>query len=126
MLQHGLVKSLALSLGVALTLTAFQGCSYMKDRGHDALQMADIGVMVSKKPYAALYACGFGAVSLGAGKCDGYFAGWGGDTVGINRHYYRTIGLGPWSYSEVGWGDEFDQANPIPSSNGTPGWSDGL
>jgi hypothetical protein len=51
-------------------------------------------------------------VSFGAGKCDGGFVGWGGDRVGVTRHYYRTLGLGPWSYSEVGWGDDFDPDAP--------------
>jgi hypothetical protein len=112
MSQYGLVKRLALGLAVVIASVAVQGCAYMKDRGRDALQMADIGVMTSKKPYGAFYVCGFGIVALGAGKCDGYFYGWGGDTFGVRRHYYRTLGLGPWSYSEVGWGNTFDPAKP--------------
>jgi len=111
-LQYRSVKRVVLGLGLVLTFTAAQSCSYLEDRGRDALQMADIGAMVSGKPYAALYACGAGVVALGAGKCDGYFAGWGGDRIGVSRHYYRTLGLGPWSYSEVGWGDEFDPGKP--------------
>jgi hypothetical protein len=106
------VKGLVLVAATLIAAVATQSCSYMGDRGRDALQMADLGVMVSEKPYGAFYMCGLGIISLGAGKCDGYFYGWGGDRVGVTRHYYRTLGLGPWSYSEVGWGDNFDPAKP--------------
>jgi hypothetical protein len=99
---------------VALLLTAAlastQGCAYLADRGRDAAQIADIGLTVSSKPYAAFYVCGAGIVAFGAGKFDGQFLGWGGDKFGMQRHYFRTLGLGPWSYSEVAWGDDYDPA----------------
>jgi len=99
-------------LALALSLLAAPGCAYLGDRCRDAAQIADLGVMVSSDPYAAFYVCGAGVVAFGAGKCDGQFIGWGGDRIGMQRHYYRTLGLGPWSYSEVGWGNEYDPDKP--------------
>ncbi len=112
MLHCKTAKPLTACVGIALLVISLQGCAYLKNRGHDALQMADIGLTFSAKPYFSTYLCGFSVISFGAGKMDGHFLGWGGDTVGWQRLYHRDIGLGPWSYSEIGWGDQVDPAKP--------------
>lgn len=112
MQSHGIVRRVGVCLGVALVLMTLQGCTYMKNRGDDALQVADIGLTFSNRPYLSAYVCGFGAISFGAGSFDGHFLGWGGDAVSWQRLYHRDIGLGPWSYSEIGWGDSLDPQKP--------------
>jgi len=84
----------------------------MHDRGADALDMFDIGVTWTSKPYGSLSACALGLASIGAGMVDGHFFGIGGGRAGVMRHYQRNLGLILWSYDEVGWGDEVDPNDP--------------
>lgn len=100
-----------LCLGL-IVLAGLQGCSYLRHRGDDAMEMFDIGVTWSKKPYGSGNACLLGLGSIGAGRLDGQFAGIGGGRAGVMRHYYRTIGLLVWSYDEMAWGKEFDPEDP--------------
>ena len=52
----------ALVLAVVLaTLVLSSGCAYMKDRGHDALNIFDIGFTVTKQPHFGIYA-GFNSI----------------------------------------------------------------
>jgi len=95
---------------VALSLAA-AGCGYLRDRGHDALDMFDVGVTWSKRPYFSVYACAIGIASAGAGHLEGKFAGIGGGHLGTMSHYHRVLGLALWSYEEVGW-DGYDVSKP--------------
>ncbi|MFH0945866.1 MAG: hypothetical protein V2A76_11765 [Planctomycetota bacterium] len=97
---------------LALLLSFSPGCTYMYDRGADALEILDFGVTWSKEPYGSLSVCLLGLASIGAGKMDGGFFGIGGGRAGVMRHYQRNIGLLLWSYDEVGWGDKVDPDDP--------------
>ena len=73
------------------------GCGYLRDRGNDALDMLDVGVSWSKRPYLSVYACAIGVASAGAGHLEGKFAGIGGGHLGTTSHYHRVLGLALWS-----------------------------
>ena len=92
-------------------LLATPGCAYLRDRGNDALDILDLGVTWSKKPYLTVYGCAVGLASAGAGHFEGTFAGIGGGRLGVTGHYHRVLGLGLWSYEELGW-DGYDKAKP--------------
>lgn len=95
-------------LGVAV---AISGCSYLRERGSDALDILDLGVTWSKKPYLSVYGCAVGIASAGAGHFEGRFAGVGGGRLGVSPHYHRVLGLAAWSYEEVGW-EGYDASKP--------------
>ena len=87
------------------------GCTqlglYARYRVEDALEIGDIGVMVSKKPGFAVYGDGVSVLPGGYAHVDGTFVGLGGGQLGPERHYTHDVGLVGWGYEEFGWG-EFD------------------
>ncbi len=89
-----------LLLGAAVACSA--GCTYVRDRYRDALDMLDIGLTVSKKPeFAAFKAC-TGLTCIGYGDIDGYFVGLGGGKVGMARYASKSVGYGLWgNYQNV-------------------------
>ena len=109
------LKQVAAALAVAALACAACGCAqlgaYAKYRGEDALEMADIGVTVSKKPQFAAYANGVSVLTGGYAKLDGTFVGLGGGQFGATRHYTHDVGAVAWGYEEFGWGT-FDAEVP--------------
>lgn len=95
---------------LALLLLAAQGCTYLKHRAEDAMEMLDVGVTASLWPGLAVYADGVSVLPGGVGYVDGWFLGLGGGQIGLTRHYERSFGILVWGYEEVGWG-EFDKSN---------------
>ncbi len=87
------------------------GCTYLRQRGEDAMDMIDLGVTWSKTPGFALYYDFVPIIPIGYGHVDGHFAGLGGGRFGVMRHYEHSIGLILWGQEEVGFKD-FDVAEP--------------
>ena len=98
-------------LAALATCSATAGCTYLRHRGEDAMDMLDIGVTLSKKPGLAVYYDFIPLVPLGFCHVDGYFAGLGGGQFGFMPHTQRNIGLGVWGQEAVGFG-EFDLEDP--------------
>lgn len=107
-------RRIVLGLTVVAGAAVLGGCGspYLRQRRNDLLQVGDLGITTSKKPYLSVHACGLGLVSAGAGRLDGKFTGLGGDQVGTQDHYHRALGLVVWSYDEIGWGDKVDPKDP--------------
>jgi hypothetical protein len=97
-------QNLALSLGCALLFLSLEGCTYLKYRGQDAMEIIDLGVTVSKKPGFAFYYDFIPVIPIGVGYVDGYFAGLGGGKFGAMKHYEESYGAILWGQEEVGFG----------------------
>ena len=80
--MKGLRFLLWLVAGLALLLN--NGCAYMSDRGHDALDMIDIGVIVNNdsKPQLGLYIDNFSITPLGYADIKGTAYGTGSSQIG--------------------------------------------
>lgn len=99
------LSTLAASLGCALVFLSLEGCTYLKYRGQDAMEVIDLGVTVSKKPGFALYYDFIPIIPIGVGYVDGYFVGLGGGKAGAMPHYEKSYGAILWGQEEVGFGD---------------------
>lgn len=108
--QNG-VRRMGLVLALAVMLAAAQGCTWPKHRGEDFLEMADFGLTITATPQIGLYANGVSMFCGGYSNIDGWFAGWGGGKLGIQRHFNKCWGLLVVGYEEIGWGD-FDKDDP--------------
>jgi hypothetical protein len=98
--------------GVLATLVLSSGCAYMKDRGHDALNIFDIGFTVTKQPHFGIYA-GFNSL-LAAGYVDmpeGYLLGLGHTHFGALDMRYHGGGMLLEGYEAQGY-DDFDKNDP--------------
>ena len=90
----------SLLTGVCLgSMWVTSGCTYLKYRGQDAMDMMDVGITFSSKPQFALYASGpfvqIGA--LGFGKVDGHFFGFGEGKASLwGPHYESSCGVLVW------------------------------
>lgn len=98
------LSTLAVSLGCALLFLSLQGCTYLKYRGQDAMEVMDLGVTVSKQPGFALFYDFIPVIPIGVGYVDGYFVGMGGGKVGAMKHYEKSYGAILWGQEEVGFG----------------------
>lgn len=103
--------ALAASLGCALLFLSLQGCTYLKYRGQDAMEVIDLGVTVSQKPGFAFFYDFIPVIPIGVGYVDGYFAGMGGGKVGVMPHYEKSYGALLWGQEEVGFRD-YEKDNP--------------
>jgi hypothetical protein len=82
------------------------GCTYMKCRGADALDVLDLGLTFSKKPqFAAYYRLPVPIGSIGYGKVEATFVGLGGGNIGMMPHYEESYGLILWGQEKVAFGD---------------------
>jgi len=108
---RGRARSRQLSLLACLLFIGAGGCTYLRYRGEDALDMIDIGVTLSKKPGFAVYYDFVPLIPAGVGYVDGYFVGVGGGRVGWMPHYEESVGLGLWGQEKVGFG-EFSKEKP--------------
>jgi hypothetical protein len=98
--------------GVLTALVLSSGCAYMKDRGHDALNIFDIGITVTKEPHFGLYA-GFNTIlALGyVNLPDGYLLGLGHTHFGALDMRYHGAGMFLEGYECQGY-DDFDKNDP--------------
>ena len=103
----------ALVLAVVLaTLVLSSGCAYMSDRGHDALNIFDIGFTVTKEPHFGIYA-GFNSI-LALGYMDmpnGWLLGLGHTHFGALDMRYHGGGMLLEGYEAQGY-DDFDKNDP--------------
>jgi hypothetical protein len=102
---------LCLAALALLSLSAATGCTYLKHRGEDFLEIVDIGITASWKPGLAVYADGVSVLPGGISYVDGYFLGWGGGQLGATRHFETCWGLLVVGHETHGWG-EFDKDDP--------------
>jgi len=108
---HMGLRRMALLLALAVTFAAAQGCTYLKHRGEDFAEIADLGFTFTNTPQIGLYANGVSIVAGGYSKIDGWFAGWGGGKFGVQPHYNECWGVGLVGHETMGWGD-FDKNDP--------------
>jgi hypothetical protein len=92
---------------------AASGCSYMKKRGNDALDIFDIGFTVTNKlkPDLAVYLDFFGRTPIGAASVDGKLLGIGARRAGLLDYHISSWGLLAWGTDKYGSG-EFNAADP--------------
>ena len=105
------LRRLGVVLALGVLLACSQGCSYLRYRGEDLLDIGDFGVTVSIIPGLAIYADAVSVLPFGASYVDGYFVGWGGGQVGFTRHYERCWGLLVIGHETHGWG-KFSKSSP--------------
>jgi hypothetical protein len=111
MARRSALRRLGVVLAMVWVLAASQGCTYLRYRGEDFLDIADIGFTVSIKPGFALYADAVSVLPLGFSYVDGYFLGWGGGQFGFTRHYEHCWGLLAIGHETHAWG-KFSKGNP--------------
>jgi len=85
-------------------LLSTTGCTYLRHRGQDALDMIDLGVSVSSKPGFALFYDFVPVFPIGGGKVDGHFVGLGGGRLGFMPHYQESYGAIVWGQEAVAFG----------------------
>jgi len=69
---------------MALAAGLCSGCAYMRDRGHDAVDVFEIGLTFSRKPQFALLPVDyFNLIGLGYSGVEGTYVGVGNRRVGI-------------------------------------------
>ena len=96
-------RHMMLALALAGLLASATGCTYLRNRGKDAMDMFDLGFTFSKKPQFGIYAnCPFMAPG-GYAKVDGTYVGLGGGQVGMMDHHQDAAGLIMWGREDVGW-----------------------
>jgi len=105
-------RSVLLVTGIiALSGILCSGCSYMRKRGNDALDMFDIGVTVSQTPGFSLYSSCFEIFTVGYSNVDGRFHGLCRRRVGSFPLRHNATGVLVWGYEQLGY-DEVDFADP--------------
>lgn len=106
MRSAGWILRVAAVLGLAVLVSSMSGCTYLKYRGADALDIVDLGVTFSKDPYfAAYYRLPVPVGAIGYGKVKGGFFGIGGGNIGYMPHYEESYGPILWGQEEVAFGD---------------------
>jgi hypothetical protein len=90
------------------------GCSstYMRNRGHDAMQCIDWGYVTTKKPNFAVFNDYFNAVPIGYSDFEGTFHGIGNGHCGSMPIRIQYWGLLAWGGVALQLG-EFDINNPF-------------
>mgnify|MGYP001076470318 CR=1 FL=1 len=95
-------------LAAAGALVMFTGCSYMSKRGHDALDIFDIGATVNKTavPQFGLYFDQFTVVGLGYSDVNATFFGICNGRAGAQDYVNQD-------WQAVAWGSLHDGAEPF-------------
>jgi len=88
------------------------GCAYLKDRGNDALDFAELGVTVSKKPAFSLYVGFLNVLSLGYAKTDGTLYGIAHRDAGALPVRHNAHGVLLWGEEQLGYCKDFDPTDP--------------
>ncbi|MHC4788396.1 MAG: hypothetical protein ACYS8K_04225 [Planctomycetota bacterium] len=76
---------LAASLGAG-------GCTYLKHRGEDLMEVVDLGIIFSDKAKISLYVNELSLVCIGQSTFDGSFVGLGGGMFGLMDHTHQCFG----------------------------------
>lgn len=103
---------------ICFMLLTLSGCEYMRDRGNDAKDIADIGLTFTDTPQFAFYASGpiVQVFTLGAGNVDGKFLGLGeGRFSAMGPHYEKSGGTFLWGEERISYyytGEELDAMTP--------------
>jgi hypothetical protein len=117
---------MSLGLTLAALLAASQGCTtwqggipgYFRNRLKDTLEIADLGVTVTKTPQFSFYAALLSVGPGGYGDVDGTFIGMGGGDIGAMPIYYHHFGFLVYGREKTAWGNsiwnypEYDPNNP--------------
>lgn len=99
------MKPFISGLILAGLLMGTQSCTYLSNRGHDAMDMMDLGLTVSKDPHFAFYYDFIPVLPIGYGKVEGTFAGLGGGQfTGGTPHYEESLGLILWGEEKLNFG----------------------
>ncbi len=114
----------ALAVALILALAAMGGgCSYMARRGNDALDIFDVGVLVSDhvRPDLAAFVNFWNVLPLGYAHVDGKLIGIGGRRAGILK--FRHLD----SWGVLAWGAEQRAVGePEPGMEGPPRYDQGF
>ena len=119
---RGLVV-LSLCAALWMSMGCRQVATYAKYRAQDALEMVDVGFSITTTPQWGFYWNSLDVLTFGYAKLDGWFAGWGGNQIGVTRMRAHCWGLG-YAYEEIGWGD-YDLKNKKTlyiTNGGLPGY----
>ncbi len=100
-------------VALAGLVTIQSGCTYMRDRGRDALDIVDVGVTVTDKwqPDFGLYVDFFQITPIGYTTIDGKVLGWGNRQIGWLDYHSHNWGVLAWGSEQKGTG-EFDPRDP--------------
>lgn len=105
-MRHAMRHLFLSVLLVAAVLSS--GCTYMHNRGKDAMQMLDLGITVSplSKPGFAAYVGVPGSIALGGAYVpDAKIFGIGNNQAGWLDYEHKSYGLAVWGSSKQGAGD---------------------
>ncbi|MFO7958226.1 MAG: hypothetical protein R6X33_14160 [Candidatus Brocadiia bacterium] len=104
---------LAMLLPVSLSVT---GCTYMGNRGRDALEIFDVGVVVSDhaRPDFAAFLNFWNIFPLGYAHVDGKLIGIGGGRAGIQQLRHDD------SWGVLAWGAEQRAVGELPPGTDVP------
>lgn len=94
------------------------GCAYLSNRGHDAREVMDIGLTVSKRPYFALSQDYFNLIPHGYSRVKGKYIGLGHGQFGTLEFDDSFWGVVLWGSSKTLIG-EFDPQDPYLVRPGT-------
>jgi hypothetical protein len=88
------VRAMVMVAGL-FSMLVVSGCAYMRDRGHDAMDIIDIGVTVNDKPMPrfALYFDFFNILPLGFSNVDGKVLGMGNRQAGFMDFEHQNWGV---------------------------------
>ncbi|MBU0547375.1 MAG: hypothetical protein KKH57_01260 [Candidatus Omnitrophica bacterium] len=104
-------KQIFLLLSVFILTSALSGCTYLKNRGNDAMDMFDVGITLTSKPNFALYLDIAQVLPIGFSHVDGKLIGIGRSTFGV--HDFRQKGYGYLIGGSMQRGvDNYDPNNP--------------
>jgi len=99
------VRRLSTTGLLAFAALAAGGCGYLRDRGNDAMDVADVGFTFSERPQFAAYYDFIPVAPIGYGDVEGWFAGIGGGQICLwAPHTERSYGLILWGQEEVNFG----------------------
>ena len=99
------MKRLISGLILAGIFMSAPGCTYLHNRGSDAMDMIDIGLTFSKDPQFAFYYDFVPIIPIGYGEVKGHFSGLGGGQfAGWMPHYEQSYGAILWGQEKVNFG----------------------
>ena len=102
----------SLAVGLAAVCAVGCGTTYMRNRGRDAMQMIDWGVVTSSKPCFGLTNDYFNVLPLGYTNVQGTFHGLGNCKCGSMPFQYHLWGALFWGSLKFQL-DEFDPNSPF-------------
>jgi hypothetical protein len=117
------LKSLRIVLVSFLLIGLLAGCTYLRNRGNDALDIFDLGLTVSKKPQFGLYADWFNLTTLGFSHIDGWLLGWGMRHAGAPTYQEHAWGVLLWGSEKIGIGP-FNPEDPHQATSSYTGSKD--